>query len=76
VFGQRLPVESSATQRPENSSSWPPKAASASARANSVSDWMSIFHPVSRAARRAFRPSLPMASDSWSSGTTTVASLD
>ena len=32
---------------------------------------MSIFQPVSLAARRAFWPSLPMARDSWSSGTTT-----
>ena len=31
----------------------------------SVSLWMSIRHPVRRAARRAFCPSLPMASDSW-----------
>ncbi|MEY9942437.1 hypothetical protein ABH932_007226 [Streptacidiphilus sp. MAP5-52] len=31
----------------------------------SVSGRMSIRHPVSRAARRAFWPSLPMASDSW-----------
>ena len=29
--------------------------------------------PVSRAANRAFCPSLPMASDSWKSGTTTRA---
>ena len=35
---------------------------------------MSIFQPVRRAARRAFSPSLPIASASWSSGTTTVAS--
>jgi hypothetical protein len=32
---------------------------------SSVSAWMSIRQPVSRAARRAFCPSLPMASDSW-----------
>ena len=32
---------------------------------------MSIFQPVSLAARRAFWPSLPMARESWSSGTTT-----
>lgn len=30
-----------------------------------VSGRMSIFHPVNLAARRAFWPSLPMASDSW-----------
>ncbi len=30
-----------------------------------LSGWMSIFAPVSLAARRAFCPSLPMASDSW-----------
>src|SRR5437016_1565357 len=36
---------------------------------------MSTFHPVRRAARRAFSPSLPIASASWSSGTMTVASL-
>jgi len=29
------------------------------------SGWMSIFAPVSFAARRAFWPSLPMARDSW-----------
>src|SRR6266511_2084278 len=75
VFGQRLPLVRIAAQRPENSSSAPPNAASASVRANSVSETMSIFQPVSRAARRAFRPSLPMASESWSSGTTTVASF-
>src|SRR5918999_786281 len=65
-----------AAQRPENSSpSSPPNAASASLRAKSVSDTMSMRQPVRRAARRAFRPSLPMASESWSSGTTTVASF-
>src|SRR5699024_12599539 len=31
----------------------------------SASEWMSIFHPVRRAARPAFCPSLPMAKDSW-----------
>jgi len=31
----------------------------------SVSLWMSMRQPVSRAARRAFCPSLPIASDSW-----------
>lgn len=30
-----------------------------------VSGRMSIFHPVRRAARRAFCPSLPIAKDSW-----------
>ena len=34
---------------------------------------MSIRQPVRRAASRAFWPSLPMASDSWKSGTTTRA---
>jgi hypothetical protein len=34
---------------------------------------MSIRHPVSRAASRAFWPSLPIANDSWKSGTTTRA---
>jgi hypothetical protein len=34
---------------------------------------MSIRQPVRRAARRAFWPSRPMASVSWSSGTMTVA---
>ena len=33
--------------------------------ANCVSDLMSIRHPVRRAARRAFWPSLPIARDSW-----------
>ena len=79
AFGQRLPFESTAAQRPEKSfsspGSPPPKAASASCWANSVSVTMSIFQPVRRAARRAFIPSLPIASASWSSGTTTVASL-
>src|SRR3954453_19071645 len=37
---------------------------------------MSIRQPVRRAAKRAFRPSRPIASDSWSSGTTTVACFD
>ena len=36
---------------------------------------MSTFQPVSFAARRAFWPSRPIASESWSSGTITVASL-
>ncbi len=79
AFGQRLPFESTAAHRPETSfsspGSPPPKAASASCCANSVSEVMSIFQPVRRAARRAFMPSLPIASASWSSGTTTVASL-
>ena len=65
ALGQRFPFESTAEQRPVNSSpSPPPYAAAASACANSVSDWMSTFHPVNRAARRAFRPSLPIASAS------------
>src|SRR6267378_3279211 len=34
---------------------------------------ISIRQPVSRAANRAFCPSLPIASDSWKSGTTTRA---
>ncbi len=34
---------------------------------------MSIRQPVRRAARRAFWPSLPIASESWKSGTTTRA---
>src|SRR6185312_2356995 len=34
---------------------------------------ISIRQPVNRAASRAFWPSLPMASDSWKSGTTTRA---
>ncbi len=33
--------------------------------APSVSLWMSIRHPVRRAASRAFWPSLPIASESW-----------
>src|SRR5205809_965188 len=37
---------------------------------------MSIRQPVRRAAKRALRPSRPIASDSWSSGTTTVACFD
>jgi hypothetical protein len=73
-----LPFVRIALQRPEKSSpsspSAPPKAAAASCCANSVSETMSIFQPVSRCARRAFMPSLPIASASWSSGTTTVAS--
>ncbi len=32
---------------------------------SAVSDRMSIFHPVSFAARRAFCPSLPIARESW-----------
>ncbi len=39
----------------------------------SVSGLMSIRHPVSRAASRAFWPSRPMASESWKSGTVTRA---
>jgi hypothetical protein len=37
---------------------------------------MSMRQPVSLAASRAFSPSRPIASDSWSSGTTTVACFD
>ena len=36
---------------------------------------ISIFQPVSLAARRAFCPSLPMAKESWLSGTTTRAAF-
>ncbi len=42
-----------------------PGSPSAAGDVPSVSLWMSIRQPVSRAARRAFWPSLPMASDSW-----------
>src|SRR5216683_2234965 len=42
----------------------PPAAAGAGLSAG-VSDLMSMRQPVRRAARRAFWPSLPMASDSW-----------
>ena len=41
--------------------------------AGSLSLRMSIRQPVRRAANLAFCPSLPMASDSWKSGTTTRA---
>src|SRR5437763_2078380 len=77
ALGHRLPLARIAPQRPERSSPSPPppKATSASACANSVSLWISIFQPVRRAARRAFIPSLPIASASWSLGTTAVASL-
>ena len=40
-------------------------AALSGAAAGAVSETMSIFQPVSRAASRAFWPSLPIASDSW-----------
>ena len=40
-------------------------AAGRDSSATCVSDLMSIRHPVSRAASRAFCPSLPIASDSW-----------
>src|SRR5581483_2730659 len=55
AFGQRLPFARIALQRPDRSCSSPPppNATSASACANSESLWMSIFHPVRRAARRA-----------------------
>jgi hypothetical protein len=39
--------------------------AGSGAAAGAVSDTMSIFQPVSRAASRAFWPSLPIASESW-----------
>lgn len=38
-----------------------------------ASETMSMRHPVSFAARRAFCPSLPIARDSWYSGTTARA---
>src|SRR5206468_12135861 len=47
----------------------------AAAVATPASERMSMRHPVSFAARRAFCPSLPMASESWRSGTTTLAIL-
>ena len=54
----------------------PPRSpSSCSSSANSVSERMSIRQPVSRAASRAFWPSRPIASESWSSGTMTVAWL-
>ena len=59
-------------QRPSNCSS-PSYSMSSSSWANSVSDLMSTRQPVRRAARRAFWPSRPIASESWSSGTITVA---
>ena len=45
--------------------------------ASAICCWllMSMRQPVSLLARRAFWPSLPMASDSWSSGTMMVADL-
>ena len=53
--GSACRVERIAAQRPMNSSSSsPPKAASASSCANSVSDLISTFQPDRRAARRAF----------------------
>ena len=59
-------------QRPSKVSS-PSYSTSVSSEANSVSDLMSTRQPVRRAARRAFWPSRPIASESWSSGTITVA---
>ena len=47
--------------RPASSASWKARCSSA----NWDSDLMSMRQPVSRAARRAFWPSRPMASDSW-----------
>src|SRR5690606_30466179 len=52
-----------------------PAGAGSDCPAVSASLRMSIRHPVSRAASRAFCPSLPMASDSWKSGTITRAVL-
>src|SRR5919112_2690848 len=51
---------------PVASTAGPPGACASSER-------MSMRQPVSRAASRAFCPSLPIASDSWKSGTTTRA---
>ncbi len=48
-----------------------PRRARSAQVAGASSEWMSIRQPVRRAARRAFWPSLPIASDSWKSGTTT-----
>ena len=50
-----------------------PRPPSHSSLVASSSERMSIRQPVSRAARRAFWPSLPMASESWKSGTITRA---
>ena len=52
---------------PEDAQPRPALAWSGQARAGagSVSDRMSIRHPVSRAASRAFWPSRPMARESW-----------
>ena len=52
-----------------------PAYSSSPSMANSVSDLMSMRQPVSLAARRAFWPSRPIASDNWSSGTITVACM-
>ena len=43
----------------------PPTRAGAQFDSRIESGWMSIFAPVSFAARRAFWPSLPIASESW-----------
>ncbi len=60
AFGQRFPFERIAAQRPEYSSSSvaPANAASASAWANSDSDWMSIFQPRETGCQAGVQPFL------------------
>ena len=84
---KRLPGRAWLRQRTPSSLTWAHSPASSSASSSSMSMLstgasgspvklallMSMCQPVRRAARRAFCPSLPMARESWSSGTTTVA---
>ena len=58
---------------PLSSSIHSPSAQPSSSSCSWVSDLMSMRHPVNRAARRAFCPSLPIARESWKSLTITVA---
>ena len=73
ALGQRLPVRRIAAQRDTPASVSSPNSSDSSSRANVDSLLMSMCHPVRRAASRAFMPSRPIDSDSWSSGTMTVA---
>ena len=62
----RLPApRTSATGTAATCSAVPRRARARDSSVTCVSDWMSIRHPVRLAARRAFWPSLPNASDSW-----------
>ena len=74
MFAHLRPLERTALQRCiVESSSGSQSSSSSSYSVAWLSGLMSIFQSVSFTARRAFWPSRPIASESWSSGTITSA---